>query len=249
MTSAEYPAVSERGVATKKQKALFVREGRTPQQEAEAVAAQMRPRAAYREEMCGRMATGLRRGNQRVVVGADEMKAMYVVGMRKGRQTIGDLKALVKDILPLKRVFHFRFMHWDKVEFLVNEDDYAEIARVLTDCCLKIREEYSPEGTMAKKTLSETDKQWRERNAKFAYRAVVRFPRELKNPVAVKEFYARILRKLERNFPQVYNPAMLGGEEDWDLSRRESAERAQARERVLGRERMGVREGGKIGGR
>lgn len=82
----------------------------------------MRARAAYREDIRGRMAVGLRKGNQRVVVGADALRAMYVVSMGKNMQRIGDLKALVRNIVPQKRFFHYRFMHWDKVELLLQED-------------------------------------------------------------------------------------------------------------------------------
>lgn len=47
------------------------------------MAAQIRARAAYREEMKERMEASPRAGNQRVVVGEDSMRAMYVVDMRK----------------------------------------------------------------------------------------------------------------------------------------------------------------------
>lgn len=57
-------------------------------------------------------------------------------------------------------------------------------------------------------------------NARFSYREMARFAREVKAPAAVEEFYARFLRKLEGEFLVGYNVAALGEDGDCDLSRR-----------------------------
>lgn len=203
----------------------------------------MRARAAYREEMRGKMEAGPRTGNQRVVVGAVAMRAMYVVGMGKGRPRFVDLKALIRNILPQRRVFHYRFLHGDNVELLVHEDDYAEIARVLTSFLLKIKGEYSPVCGMTTKPPGETYNQRGERNARFTYKAIVRFPLEMRTPEAVRKYYFRIMRKLESEFPVVCNPAGLRKERDWDRRRRERDLHAEARKEGVGEERE-VNEGG-----
>lgn len=192
----------------------------TPQQKADAVSAQVRARAAYREEMRARLEIDPRAGNQRVIIGTDAMRAMYVVGMGNTVNRIVDLKAMIRKILPEKRVCQYRFMHGENVEFLVHREEYADIAKILVEYLLKIKGDYTPDGMMTKKSPTEKEEQRGARNARYAYRAMDRFAREVRAPASVREYYVRILRKLEKKYPKECNVISLGEDGDWDLSRR-----------------------------
>lgn len=111
-------------------------------------------------------------------------------------------------------------MHGDNVELLVNEEDYRDIARVLTDCMHQIRRDYSSDCNMTKKLPTESESVPVGRNARFAYKALARFDQEVRAPPAVREYYARYMRKFEAEFPAICYVEVLGEEGDWDLLRR-----------------------------
>lgn len=72
-------------------------------------------------------------------------------------------------------------------------------------------------------------------NTRFAYRAMACFARELRAPSSVREYYARILRKIERAFPSECNPDALGKESNLERSRRASNERVKGVKGRIGR--------------
>ena len=233
--SKDFPSVQVGGqMASKALRAMFLPAGSTPQQEADKVSATIRAREAFKKTREEKMAArrGPRPGNQRVMVGADMLTAMYVIGFDACR--ISDLKTLVRQIMPEHRIYHYRFIHGENVEILVRREDYAEIARILTtECALQIRGQYLPVGMMTKKMANETEQQREERNGRFAYRALARFCREKKTPPAVREFFARYQRErdLEKRFPNVCRVETLGEAGDWDLSRKGRVDRERAAER------------------
>lgn len=130
-------------MTSKTQQSLHLPEGITTQQQADAVSAKMRARQEYPNAVKLKIDAkrGLRTGSQKVNVGADVMRAMYVVGMGKDVLRITDVKNIVNDIMPEFRIFHYRYMHGDNVELLAHKDDYDDIARVVTGYLHKTRGE------------------------------------------------------------------------------------------------------------
>lgn len=146
-SSAEFLSIQSGGrPAFKTQQALHLSARSSAEQEAAAVSAKMRAHQEYRNAVKKKLfaAKRPRTGRQRVNVGADMLRAMYVVGMGGisfASSTSRRLSKTSRQSLESTTTG----TAWDNVEILVHKYQYSDILRVLSDCLHQIREDYSPD--------------------------------------------------------------------------------------------------------
>lgn len=78
--------------------------------------------------------------------------------MGKEVQRNADLKSIIRQILPQKRIYYYKFMHRDNVELLAHEEECADSARELTACLLEIRGDYTSKCVITKKRASQRER-------------------------------------------------------------------------------------------